>query len=245
MRKIQRLDLPARTEKALSRKQAEVDTKLAAHALDVGAAWKSARQSKPIKTALGVLQKMAGNRQRCMYCGDSHGADIEHFWPKQPYPKRMFIWSNLLLCCTECGRFKGKDFPMQNGSPLLVDPTSDDPWEFLDFDPATGNIVARFEPAANDWTAKGSHTVKVLHLDCREALAASYQRTHRRLKSLVNAALLHPPPDPRSLLESLREIDDHGLAGWCFHGTGQNEAPFSTLRTNHPEIWTHCAQAVF
>jgi hypothetical protein len=156
----------------------------------------------------------------------------------------MFCWLNLLLCCTECGRFKGEDFPVENGFPLLVDPTADDPWEFLDFDPATGNIVARFEPAANDWTAKGTNTVQVLHLDRREALAASYQQTHRRLKSLVEAALLHPPPNVRSLVGSLRESDDHGLIGWCFHGTGQNVAPFATLRTNHPDVWASCAQEV-
>ena len=83
MRRIQRLDLPAPTQRALDRKQADADTKHAAGALNVEAAWKSARQTKPIKTALGALQTMAGNRQRCMYCGDSHGTDIEHFWPKQ------------------------------------------------------------------------------------------------------------------------------------------------------------------
>ena len=84
MRKIQRFDLPVRTEKALSRKQADADAKLAAHTLDVEAAWKSARQTKPLKTVFAVLKNMDGNRQRCMYCGDSHGTDIEHFWPKRP-----------------------------------------------------------------------------------------------------------------------------------------------------------------
>jgi hypothetical protein len=27
-----------------------------------------------------------------MYCLDSHATDIEHFWPKTPYPQRMFVW---------------------------------------------------------------------------------------------------------------------------------------------------------
>jgi uncharacterized protein (TIGR02646 family) len=141
MRKIQRLDLPEPTQADLDRKQADANTKCAAGTLNIGAAWKLARQTQPIKTALDVLRKMAGNRQRCMYCGDSHGTDIEHFWPKQAHPERMFRWLNLLLCCTECGRFKGQVFPLENGSPVLVDPTADDPWQFLDFDPATGNIV--------------------------------------------------------------------------------------------------------
>jgi len=244
MRKIQRLALPAPTQKALDRKQADADTKQAARTLNIEAAWKSARKTKPLKTALGVLQKMAGNRQRCMYCGDSHGSDIEHFWPKQRHPERMFRWLNLLLCCTECGRFKGEDFPLENDLPLLVDPTADDPWQFLDFDPATGNIVARLDLAANDWTAKGNKTVEALHLDCREALAASYQQTHRRLKSLVEAAQRQPAPDANALAIALREADDHALLGWYITGTGQGVAPFVTLGQDHPAVWRSCVQSL-
>ena len=81
MRKIQRLALPAPTQKALNRKQSAANKKKAAGTLNIEATWKSARQTIPVKAALGVLQTMAGNRQRCMYCGDSHGTDIEHFWP--------------------------------------------------------------------------------------------------------------------------------------------------------------------
>ena len=244
MRRIQRLGLPAPTQRALDRKQAGADTKQAADTLNIEATWKSTRQTKPLKTALGVLKTMAGNRQRCMYCGDSHGTDIEHFWPKQPHPERMFRWLNMLLCCTECGRFKGEDFPLVNGSPLLLDPTADDPWQFLDFDPATGNIVARFDLAANDWTAKGTKTVEALHLDCREALAASYQQTHRRLKSLVEAALQQPTPDANALAQALREADDHGLLGWYFTGTGPSVEPFASLRQNHPAVWQSCVQSL-
>ena len=242
MWRISRPDLPARTQHALDRKQADVDAKEAAGSLKVEWVWKSARQTKPLKIVLGVLQQMAGNRQRCMYCGDSHATDIDHFWPKVYYPSRMFRWPNLLLCCTECGRFKGDNFPLNNGLPVLVDPTFDDPWAFLDFDPTTGNIVARFFPALNDWTARGTLTVRTLHLDRREALSAAYQRTYRRLKSLIEAALQHPPINATALAESLHEADDHGLAGWCFRGSGQNEPPFSTLRDAHPTAWARCAQ---
>ena len=139
MRKLQRRNLPVPVQAALHRKQTDADTKHGAGTLNIEAFWKSARQTKPIKATLGVLNKMAGNRHRCMYCVDSHGTDIDHFWPRKRYPERMFRWPNLFLCCTECGRFKGDDFPLENGSPLLVDPTADDPWQFLDFDPATGN----------------------------------------------------------------------------------------------------------
>jgi uncharacterized protein (TIGR02646 family) len=244
MRRIKRLGLPPPTQKALNRKQAAADAKQAAGTLNVEATWKSARKTKPVKTALGALQKMAGNRQRCMYCGDSHGTDIEHFWPKQKHPDRMFRWLNMLLCCTECGRFKGDDFPLAGGLPLLVDPTAEDPWQSLDFDPATGNLVARFDLVANDWLPKGVETVKALHLDCREALASSYQQTHRRLKMRVEAALQEAAPDANALAQSLIEADDHGLLGWYFTGTGQNTEPFASLRQNNPSVWTACLQAL-
>jgi len=213
MRKIKRLPLRPETRKALQRKQSAANKKSEAGTLDAEAAWKSARQTIPVKAALVVLETMAGNRHRCMYCGDSHGTDIDHFWPKRWHPERLFQWPNMLLCWTECGRFKGDDFPLAGNLPLIVDPTAEDPWEYLDFDPATGNLVARFDLATNDWRAKGTETVKALHLDRREALAASYQQTHRRLKSRVEAALQEPTPDANALVQALREADDHGLLG--------------------------------
>jgi uncharacterized protein (TIGR02646 family) len=242
MRRIERHNLPVATQKALDKRQIDADAMRVAGTLDVEKMWKIARQTKPLKTSLSVLESMAGQRHRCMYCGDSHGTDMEHFWPKKRHPERMFRWPNLLLCCTECGRFKGEQFPMDHGQPLLVDPTAEDPWQFLDFDPNTGNIVARFDVASNDWTSKGTETVKVLHLDRREALAESYQKTYRRLKSLVEAALQQTPIAAAALANALCEADDHGLLGWCFRGTGQNESPFRDLRLKNQAAWDACAQ---
>jgi hypothetical protein len=64
---------------------------------------------------------------------------MEHFRPKSRYSDQMFRWPNLLLCRTECERLKGDRFPLQHGSPLLVDPTQEDPWQHIDFDPGTGD----------------------------------------------------------------------------------------------------------
>jgi uncharacterized protein (TIGR02646 family) len=179
-----------------------------------------------------------------MYCLDSHGADIEHFWPKTPYPERMFLWPNLLLCCTECGRFKGERFPLENGQSLLIDPTTEEPWNHLDFDPETGNLVAKFDLQENNWSAKGLKTVEVLQLDRREALAAGYIKTFRRLSSVVMGCLHAGAPSEDDLITSLKEADDHGLLGWCFYGTGQNISPFSEFRTQHPDSWTVCVAAI-
>ncbi len=244
MLRIVRIDLPPATQKALDDRQARANEKRAAGTLNIENEWKGARQTKSLKTALGALRTMAGERERCMYCGDSHGTDIEHFWPKTPYPERMFRWLNLLLCCTECGRFKGEQFPVDDGAPVLVDPTTDDPWRHLDFDPDTGNISALFDTDSNEWSPRGTKTVEILQLDRREALNAGYQKTWRRLRIRLEAAIQDAAPDPAILAVALREADDHRLLGWCFTGTGRNVAPLSTLRRQHPDVWNACEQAL-
>lgn len=243
MRRFTRPDLAKNVADALARKQARANKKHAAGTLDVQVTWKSARGTKPLQAALDALKGMTGIRERCMYCGDSHGTDIEYFWPKAPYPERMFRWPNFLLCCTDCGRIKGTDFPLRNGQPLLVDPTVEDPWLFLDFDPFTGNIVARFIPDTGAWDERGEQTVEVLELDRREALAAGYLKTFRRLSDRVSDFLNEPASDISSFIQTLTEDDDHGLLGWCFRGAGQRVKPFSELLEADPAAWTKCADA--
>ena len=207
MRRIKRIRLPAKVVKKIGREQTSANAKQAAGTLEVDVEWKRARQNQPLKTALAVLKGMAGSRERCMYCGDSHGTDIEHYWPKAPYPERMFRWTNMLLGCTDCGRIKGSQFPIEEGRPLLVKPTIDAPWQFLDFDPTTGNLVPRFHPASGGTTLKSEKTVEVLQLDRREALAKGYQKSFRRIRSKIEEVLQQAAPDAATLVHELEEAD--------------------------------------
>ena len=90
MRRVERVSLPAATQAALRRRQDAVDSKRVAGDLNVNREWKAARKSNPLKTVVGVLRVMAGRRERCLYCCDSHATDIEHFWPKSGYVEKMF-----------------------------------------------------------------------------------------------------------------------------------------------------------
>ena len=243
MRRVIREPLDADVQANINQRQAEADRKRAAGELQVETEWQTARQTRPLRAVEATLKHMMGERQRCMYCLDSHGTDIEHFWPKTPYPERLFVWLNLLLCCTECGRLKGDRFPLAEGQPLLIDPTTEEPWLCLDFDPTTGNVVARFDVDANNWSPQGLKTVEVLQLDRREALATGYRRTLRRLSSVVERHLSEGAPDAASLIAALRDADDHGLLGWCFMGTGQTMSPFSNLRQQQPDAWATCVAA--
>ena len=190
----------------------------------------------PVKTARRVLKKMAGETERCMYCQDSHGTDIEHFKPKTPSPESMYQWENMLLCCTECGRFKGDLFPVDaDGNPLLVDPSRQNPWDYIDFDPQTGNMTARFIAATASFSKEGEASVTVFHLDRREPLSTIYKRADRRLRELASSGV-DSAEDDDSLTDRLLKNDDAGLLGWYVHGSGQGEGPFASLSRLRPGV---------
>lgn len=98
--------------------------------------------SKPVQAFSEIracLSAMASGRSRCMYCEDSQGTDIEHFWPKKQYPERAFVWDNYLLACSTCNsNLKREKFPLKQGNPLLIDPSAEDPADHLVFLPSTG-----------------------------------------------------------------------------------------------------------
>lgn len=245
MRPVARPGLPAQSGKYLVRKQQQVLNELQAGSLNIQALWKSARQTKSMGDVLKTLQRMMGKRERCMYCLDSHGCDIEHFRPKASFPSYVFVWENLLLCCTECGRLKGDRFPLDsNAQPLIIDPSQQDPWLYLDFDPDTGNLSARYDPESNDWSELGKATVEHLHLDRREALSTGYFKTFRRLQTILRKHLQATAPiDSEKLIQQLIDEDDHGLLGWSFREpSAYIEPPFDTLRKDHPAVWSACRQ---
>lgn len=244
MKRIKREPLPADAARYLVKRQASAIQKHALGTLDTTLDWKSARQTKSMDKVLSTLHAMVGARHRCMYCLDSLGSDIEHFRPKALFQKHMYRWENLLLCCTDCGRKKGDQFPMAGRRVLLVDPTKENPWDSLDFDPLTGNICARFDVQLNSWSDKGSETVRVLHLDRREALSTGYLQTLRRLSEVIRAELGAGAMDAAKLMHKLKAEDDHGLLGWCFSDRGARQDPFSTLHAQHPDVWAQCAKAL-
>lgn len=242
MRPVPRLPLSTAAAQFLDQRQINADQLAAGNELDTTAEWKSARQHRGMQPVLQTLERMAGERKRCMYCLDSSGTDIEHFWPKKRYPERMFRWPNLLVCCTECGRFKRDKFPLHDDRPLLVDPTTDNPWEYLEFVPETGVLTARYQRAEGRPSPRGEATVEVLQLDRREALGAGYKRTWKRIAGEVQE-YLRGGTGGDSLPRRLLDLDDHGLLGWCFDGNGGKEKPLRQLRTGHPEVWAACEQA--
>jgi uncharacterized protein (TIGR02646 family) len=115
--------------------------------------------NKAFREVRAVLGRMASGLERCMYCEDSQGTAIEHFWPKATYPDRAFDWFNYLLACTLCNsNFKRDRFPLDDaGQPLLVHPIEDEPLDHLALSPSTGKLTSL--------TRKGEQSIPVFGLD--------------------------------------------------------------------------------
>ena len=129
----------------LRRRRNDASIKLAAGTLNIDNHWASSRQTVSLANIIEKLNNAANIRQRCMYCLDSHGSDVDHFYPKSKYKLSAYSWRNFVINCTACGRLKGSNFPMVGRRPLLINPWVDDPWKHLVFDPSTGNLSARFD----------------------------------------------------------------------------------------------------
>lgn len=125
-----------------------------------------------------LLAQMASGEQRCMYCEDSLGSDIDHFEPIARAPLRAFDWGNHLLACSHCNsNFKRDEYPRDaDGSVLLVDPSAEDPADHLALRLASGVFEAR--------SAKGEATIRVFGLnraDLVRGRAAAFVRARALL----------------------------------------------------------------
>lgn len=124
-----------------------------------------------------VLREMCSGVERCMYCEDSRGVAIDHFWPLSLYPLKAFEWSNYLYVCTPCNAAKGDTFPCSaQGDPVLLDPTSDDPAGHLLLAPRTGKL----QPL----TPRGATSRSVYDLD-RDDLAEGRRNAWIVFKNLI------------------------------------------------------------
>lgn len=238
MRRIIRVPLTPRAARYLDHKQREVD-----EGAPPRAKWQAARKTRTMAVVATTLKRMSGSRERCMFCGDSQGTDVDHYRPIMKFREETFRWANLLWICANCNRRKGDQFPIDAcGRPLLIDPTAEDPWDCLFFDPHTGNITARFDPQTGQPDPKGQETTnqKILPLNV-EAVTEGRQRATRHLCRAVYDFLSQAAVDldaaTQELLHHLADLDDYGLVQWFFHREGRADDPFSALAQRFPKVW--------
>ena len=177
MRKIERRPLTSKTLAFLRKRTSSVD-EAADRAAEARRLW-GHKNNAAFDEIRAALQEMAPGIERCMYCEDSVGTDIEHFHPKLHYPELAFTWTNYLLACSRCNsNYKRARFPLdEDDQPLLVDPSREDPGEHIDLAPSTGKLVHS--------TNKGEASIDVFGLN-RPTLE---QGRRNRWSSLVLALI--------------------------------------------------------
>lgn len=145
--------------------------------------WKQ-QGNKAFEEIRETLKAMASGLERCMYCEDSAGTDIEHFWPKSSYPARAFTWTNYLLACSCCNsNHKREQFPLDAaGAPLLIDPTVEDPREHLLLSVTTGKYRPRMREGQE--SPKGQRSIEVFGL-YRDILEKGRQDAWNTLPALL------------------------------------------------------------
>lgn len=85
--------------------------------------------------------------------------------------------------------------------------------------------------------------MKILCLDQREAVAAGYQRSYKRLSAILEQ-FFENRRGGDSLIERLFEADDHGLLGWFICGNGQSESLAHRLKDEFPIKWAELQKRI-
>ncbi|MFD7640067.1 HNH endonuclease [Kitasatospora sp. NPDC059795] len=164
------------------------------------AAWRKA--ARPKAQLRLMLRQMAPGLERCMYCGDNLGTDIDHFEPIAQAPLRTFDWQNHLLACAHCNSNRKRDrFPRDpaTGDALLIDPCRDDPADHL--------LLYLDSGAYDPLTVRGEATIEVFGLNERPELV----RGRRLMFAVVKALLLtwqaaEAPAEAEEYAAALHEI---------------------------------------
>ena len=162
---------------------------------------------KPVRTALWNMQN-----GRCCYCERYRDAmresDIEHFRPKTECSDKKpskpaywwlaYDWDNLFFACRACNQeYKKTQFPIRGTRALatgddldaedkfLIDPATENPEEFIDYDFTHGLQVMPNGKAPN--RARGNKTIEICRLDRidlalqRKSIVPSLQGIQRRM----------------------------------------------------------------
>jgi hypothetical protein len=105
------------------------------------------------------LSALCSGAERCAYCEDSKGDEVEHIYPKDLYPSRCFEWDNYLYACGPCNGPKNNQFAIfrdadgvfqavqppkgqlavepPSGEAVLLNPRVEDPLNYCMLDLAT------------------------------------------------------------------------------------------------------------
>jgi uncharacterized protein (TIGR02646 family) len=185
-----------------------------------------------------TLARMCQGPRRCMYCEDSVADEVEHFRPKDLYPEVVFAWSNYLYSCGPCNGPKNNQFlvltrpgeavvnvtrprrsaivPPVAGRPVILDPTRDNPLDFLMLDLRDTFEFSEIATPGSFEFERARWTIQILGLN-RDFLVAARENAYSGYRARVQ-----------------EYIDRRDGGGSAADLRGLRAA---LLRSPHPTVW--------
>lgn len=175
------------------------------------------------------LTNMCSGAQRCVYCEDSVGDEVEHIQPKDLYPCLVFVWTNYVYACGRCNGGKSNKFavisgthlvdvtrprggpvvPPAPGAPAFLNPRVEDPLDFLDMDlEGTFWMLARDDVPDID-RERAEFTIETLKLNrdvLLQARATAFGSYRARLHEYVNKRDAATADDLGRLVDSFKAM---------------------------------------
>ena len=202
--------------------------------------WKNFRETNTGKAVLAALQIVF--RNKCAFCECVNAKSIDHYRPKERYPKKMFRWANFLLCCSNCNLAKGNRFPFRNRKPVLLDPTNDEPLDFCVWDLKSGAMASVTDPSLS---RRAIYTRDQLKLDVyplREARRVQCSRVLQYLTDVVNEDPVRPETRQRLEEELHPNREFLGIIRFLFRQPNVFRPIVDAARAKLPEIDTWVAE---
>lgn len=191
MIRLRRVSLPPNTRLELRTYQAQIDA-LPNYPSQVSAAKTqfkryNTKRNATFREVKQCLTRMCSGARRCSYCEDSCADEVEHIKPKDLYPGNTFVWSNYLYACGICNVGKNNQFevfsaatglptrvtrrrgepilPPERGRPLLINPSLEDPLDFMVLDLLGTFQFVPSSPQGSTSYQRTKHTILCLGLN--------------------------------------------------------------------------------
>ena len=172
---------------------------------------------------------MCSGAQRCIYCEDSVGDEVEHIRPKDLYPCTVFVWTNFVYACGRCNVSKSNKFAILSnnctidvtrrsrapvisprpGQPVFLNPRVENPLDFLDLDlDDTFHLVARDDIAPID-QERAEFTINTLKLNrdvLLRARATAFGSYLARLYEYVSKRAIATPQQLSMLVDGVKSM---------------------------------------
>jgi uncharacterized protein (TIGR02646 family) len=169
---------------------------------------------------------------KCAFCEitrrPKYEFDVEHFRPKAKVTERpdhpgywwlAYRWSNYLLSCKSCNsEYKKTHFPLLRENdramrpsdplarerPVLIDPSIEDPAEYIGFDWASDS--SKVIPIGTDRAGRGARTIGIFGLMIRDDLHKGRYDAIEQLRLLEEVLKSTPGPTHPMYLKAMRQL---------------------------------------